>query len=175
MSPQQKCKKCLEWKPATREFFGGTGIGTGSLRGTCRECAKKYSREFEKNNKDKRRARDQKRGATGDNARKGFNLDTKLRLFTKQNGKCVCCYKDIKSPAEGEVDHALPLSRGGLDEEFNRWLAHSQCNREKHNKTLREHWSWRVINGLDTESLETSPLIKLCEYVEREHFKRLPQ
>jgi hypothetical protein len=32
-------------------------------------------------------------------------------------------------------------------------LAHAQCNKEKHNKTLAEHWEWRVNCGLDRENL----------------------
>lgn len=32
-------------------------------------------------------------------------------------------------------------------------LAHAQCNRGKHNKTLVEHWEWRVRVGLDIENL----------------------
>ena len=28
-----------------------------------------------------------------------------------------------------------------------------KCNKEKHNKTLSEHWEWRVERGLDPENL----------------------
>jgi 5-methylcytosine-specific restriction endonuclease McrA len=59
----------------------------------------------------------------------------------------------IVSADQDEVDHATPLSRGGRDDPSNFFLAHAQCNKEKHNKTLLEHWEWRVRQGMDQENL----------------------
>lgn len=168
--PVKRCTHCLQWKPATREYFGGTGTGTGNLRGKCRECAREYDRQFEANNKDKRKQRDARRASTGENARKPFDPSIKVHLYKKQHGFCLCCGKQIDTAQNAEVDHAIPLSRGGLDEDFNLWLVHSKCNREKHNKTLREHWEWRVNNGLDQQNVGIKTgLIDLCEEIERKH------
>jgi 5-methylcytosine-specific restriction endonuclease McrA len=149
----KRCTKCKEMKPATREVFGGTGTGTGNLKGKCRVCMNADSRNYEKANKEGRRARDAKRADTGPQSRKSFGGDIKKELFRKQSGICICCFKSIEHAELAEVDHCVPLSRGGSDDESNYLLAHKQCNKEKHNKTLQEHWDWRVTNGLDDENL----------------------
>jgi 5-methylcytosine-specific restriction endonuclease McrA len=145
------CTRCGETKPATRQFFGGTP--SGGLKGFCRECERKSSRAFEANNKDRRRERDAKRAAAAGGIRRSFDLDAKRALFKKQNGTCPCCFKPIDRAENGEVDHATPLAKGGRDDASNLFLAHAQCNREKHNKTLKEHWEWREKHGLDPENL----------------------
>jgi 5-methylcytosine-specific restriction endonuclease McrA len=145
------CTRCGEAKPATREFFGSTP--SGGLRGYCRACMNKASRVYEENNKDGRRARDERRAAAGPGARASFDDATRRALFAKQNGVCPCCMKPITSIAVGEVDHVVPLARGGKHDVTNFMLAHRQCNKEKHNKTLVEHWEWRVQRGLDRENL----------------------
>lgn len=145
------CNRCGETKPATREFFGSTP--SGGLRGYCRSCMNAASRTYEANNKERRRDRDAKRAKATGGVRRSFDLATKGALFTKQNGLCPCCFAPIARPEDGEVDHVVPLERGGSDVSSNLLLAHARCNREKHNKTLAEHWEWRVRVGLDTENL----------------------
>ncbi len=119
----------------------------------CRECGKKKSRKYEENNKEGRRERDSKRASAGDGARTAFDDATKRHLLRRQHGICPCCGEPISSIAVAEVDHATPLARGGRHDASNFILAHKKCNKEKHNKTLREHWDWRVKVGLDRENL----------------------
>lgn len=145
------CSRCGETKPATREYFGSTP--SGGLRGYCRSCMNAASRTYEANNKERRRERDAKRARAGGGVRGSFDLSTKRNLFRKQHGLCPCCFESIARPEDGEVDHVVPLERGGSDLSSNLLLAHTLCNREKHNKTLVEHWEWRVRVGLDTENL----------------------
>jgi 5-methylcytosine-specific restriction endonuclease McrA len=145
------CSRCGETKPATREYFGSTP--SGGLRGYCRSCMNAASRTYEANNKERRRERDAKRARAGGGTRGSFDLSTKQNLFRKQHGLCPCCFESIARPEDGEVDHVVPLERGGSDLSSNLMLAHAQCNREKHNKTLVEHWEWRVRVGQDTENL----------------------
>jgi hypothetical protein len=151
MNLSKACTRCGQLMPTTREFFGSTP--SGGLKGFCRECERKASRKFEADNKDRRRARDEKRAEAAGGFRRSFPVSTKGALFGKQNGLCPCCFKPIDRPEHGEVDHMVPLSRGGRDDESNFFLTHAQCNREKKNKTLQEHWDWRVKVGLDTEHL----------------------
>jgi 5-methylcytosine-specific restriction endonuclease McrA len=113
----------------------------------------KDSRDYEANNKERRRERDAKRAQAGVGARAGFDDATKRSLFRKQGGICPCCMRPIARPEEGQVDHATPLARGGKHHPSNFMLVHAQCNKEKHNKTLAEHWEWRVSRGLDEENL----------------------
>lgn len=151
MSDLKRCLACGEVKPNTRDFFGGTGTGTGKLRGKCRACMNAYSRDYNERNKDKRQIRDEKRAASG--RRASFASELKRELFKKQNGLCICCFELIPDPGSAQVDHMKPLSRGGKDDRSNYLLVHAKCNQEKHGKTLQEYWRWRVVNGLDQENL----------------------
>jgi 5-methylcytosine-specific restriction endonuclease McrA len=149
--PGRICSRCSEIKPATREFFGSTP--SGGLRGYCRTCMNKDSRRYEASNKERRRERDAKRAEAAIGARAGFDIHMKRPLFRKQGGICPCCMKPIARAQEGEVDHVTPVSKGGAHHSSNLMLAHAQCNTEKHNKTLPEHWEWRVRVGLDIENV----------------------
>ncbi|MPZ59559.1 MAG: hypothetical protein GEU91_24405 [Rhizobiales bacterium] len=148
---QRKCTRCAQQKPATREFFGSTP--SGGLRGYCRTCMNNASRQYEANNKPRRRVRDASRGKTGPGARAPFDVKIKKELLERQGGVCPCCVKPISSELNGEVDHIIPLSRGGAHHTSNFMIAYSICNKEKHNKTLPEHWDWRVKVGLDAENI----------------------
>jgi 5-methylcytosine-specific restriction endonuclease McrA len=113
----------------------------------------KASADYERNNKEGRRERDKKRGDADRDARAPFDDATKRGLLKRQAGLCPCCFQALTSIATSEVDHATPLARGGEHHPSNFILAHAQCNKEKHNKTLAEHWEWRVRVGLDSENL----------------------
>ena len=82
-----------------------------------------------------------------------FDDGVKRELFRKQDGLCPCCGEAIPSAILGEVDHMIPLARGGKHDTSNFMLTHKQCNKEKHNKTLVEHWDWRVHVGLNKVNL----------------------
>jgi 5-methylcytosine-specific restriction endonuclease McrA len=113
----------------------------------------KASAERERNDKEGRRRRDEKRASAGAGARTAFDDSTKRALLKRQAGLCPCCFEPIQTIAHAEVDHSTPLSKGGAHESSNFILTHAKCNREKHNKTLAEHWDWRVTVGLDEENL----------------------
>ena len=75
----------------------------------------------------------------------------KAKLVADQNYQCGVCKIDITNTAE--VDHKIPLSRGGsglfdgcID---NLWALCSTCNRQKGSKTVKEYLEW-----LDTATTE---------------------
>jgi 5-methylcytosine-specific restriction endonuclease McrA len=113
----------------------------------------KSSAEYEKNNKDRRRQRDARRAGIDPGARAGFDESTKRALLKRQAGLCPCCFQPITAIKDAEIDHATPLAKGGKHHQSNFIVAHAHCNREKHSKTLAEHWEWRVRVGLDEENL----------------------
>jgi 5-methylcytosine-specific restriction endonuclease McrA len=145
----QRCKKCGEVKPASREFFGSTP--TGNLRGTCRTCMAEHTAKHDRNIGASHRV------AVRRERTDAFRITEAQRgeLWRKQDGRCPCCWKLMPAISEAEADHVIPVSRGGRDDIANIMLVHSQCNREKHNKTLEEHWEWRVKVGLDKESIRS--------------------
>ena len=149
----QTCTKCGETKPATREFFGSTP--SGGLRRSCRPCMAAHSRRHNAANPEQRAARNEARKQRGGH----FVADTRLkkRLYERQGGLCMCCGSKLILLHDAEVDHANPVARGGGHQESNLILAHSQCNREKHAKTLDEHWAWRVRVGLPGKRPRVDP------------------
>jgi len=147
----KKCTRCGEVKPATLDLWGSTP--SGNLRSYCNDCMNKQSRDYEANNKDKRKARDARRAAAAPGARQGFGSAVKEDLWAKQGGICPCCLQAIISSESGEVDHMKPLSKGGKHDASNFLLAHARCNRDKKDKTLEEHWEWRVKVGHDVENI----------------------
>jgi hypothetical protein len=52
------------------------------------------------------------------------------RILNKCNNKCVKCGSDEKL----EVDHIIPLSIGGREDEDNMQILCKKCNRKKYNK-----------------------------------------
>jgi len=61
-----------------------------------------------------------------------------IQLYAEQEGKCKYCNCSIEDYYE--VDHIVPVSKGGTDNPDNLTLACKKCNRSKFNKTVEE-WS----------------------------------
>ncbi len=129
------CKKCNETKPANRDNFGSTP--SGNLRGTCRACMRKHTSKHSKANPEMVKARAAKRGIHT------LNINTN-KLLKKQAGMCVYCKVELSS--KYEIDHILPVVKGGNDDASNLQILCPQCNREKHNKNHEEHLKWRELN-----------------------------
>lgn len=75
-----------------------------------------------------------------------FNVDIKLwhrirkRVFERDNFTCKYCGQ---VGGKLEVDHMLPISRGGTNDLSNLVTACQHCNRQKHDKTVSEYLKWR--------------------------------
>jgi 5-methylcytosine-specific restriction endonuclease McrA len=137
------CTKCAVTYPATPENFGQ--VRPGQMRGRCRPC------EIEKNRIDgktrDRTARDRKRRQL----EAGLDVSKlqKDKMYRRQNKLCLLCAKEIPSISECSVDHMIPLSKGGSNDTSNLHLVHKLCNTDKKDKTVLEHWRWRVESGFD--------------------------
>jgi RNA-directed DNA polymerase len=53
------------------------------------------------------------------------------RLLKAQDGKCALCGLHFREEDLLEIDHILPISRGGKDEKSNRQLLHRHCHDKK--------------------------------------------
>lgn len=61
----------------------------------------------------------------------------RARVFARSGGFCTYCPVEIIETAF-DIDHVVPLSKGGADDEDNLVAACPRCNRSKGAKTLAE-------------------------------------
>ena len=68
-----------------------------------------------------------------------------LAKLRAQDGKCVYCERRLN--AGWEMDHRLPLTRGGTNEPDNLAICCTHCNRAKGNRTPEEFVEWADATG----------------------------
>jgi 5-methylcytosine-specific restriction endonuclease McrA len=71
-------------------------------------------------------------------------------LITAQNGRCVYCRCDIRSAFQ--VDHIMPVSKGGSNDKSNLQLLCKACNLDKRDKDPAEYLKTRSLNQEDAEN-----------------------
>lgn len=90
---------------------------------------------------------------------------TRIRQLVSARDGEICQYCDSPAP-DGDVDHILPLSKGGRDSLDNLVWSCQRCNREKHDKTLYE-WIMSVKHShLSTIPIESYPVPEIPEVEE---------
>ena len=98
-----------------------------------REYKKKHRKRYNVN-ENNRRARI--KGVGGE-----LPPDIESILFEAQNGRCYLCenplYESLNDPPQ--IEHKIPVSRGGPNVITNIGLAHTSCNVRKHTKTPEEY------------------------------------
>jgi hypothetical protein len=141
----KQCTKCGQSYPCTPEHFDQ--VRAGQVRPSCRDCERAKKREYGRNND--RSLRDAKRRKL----ESGFRASDhdKRSMHARQNSMCILCAKPLPSIQGCSVDHKTPLTRGGSNRSSNLHLVHRLCNTDKKEKTVWEHWEWRVQSGFDTE------------------------
>ncbi len=60
-------------------------------------------------------------------------------VFDRSNGVCGICDGAVERNEPWEVDHIMPLSKGGVHSYANVQLAHRKCNRSKGARLLEHH------------------------------------
>lgn len=58
------------------------------------------------------------------------------RIFLRDRGICGICGVRVPNLSAANIDHVIPISRGGQHTEENVQLAHRTCNREKGDRIL---------------------------------------
>lgn len=78
-----------------------------------------------------------------------WSANQKQKMSTAQHGICTWC--DLPLPddlAEAEVDHIIPVSRGGPNLPWNRCLMHLRCNRRKKDRLTDEAMALAAQYGI---------------------------
>lgn len=60
-----------------------------------------------------------------------------LVVLELDDGECQICHGDV-DPFDFDMDHIIPLSKGGEHSYGNVQIAHPSCNQRKHNKIMLE-------------------------------------
>ena len=136
---EKRCTKCGTTYPATREFFAHRS-STGQLKSHCRECEKARVRAWRAANPDTANAGYRRRQRRLD----GWTptAQQKVDLYFKADGKCRYCNSPLGTDAQ--VDHAIPVARGGSNDMENLDLICPRCNQEKGDKTPEEYIAWNA-------------------------------
>lgn len=71
----------------------------------------------------------------------------RLELLERHNGVCGIC-GDPVDPAQFDVDHVVPWSRGGKHSYENTQPAHPACNQGKKNRLMHEYRAQAALGTL---------------------------
>ncbi len=102
------------------------------------EREREKSKKYRKSNPIKRRAAEAVRRTRKNNSVGRYTEKDVLKMLEQQDNKCRYCGDSIVN--KYEVDHIVPLSRGGSNDLSNLVIACQPCNGSKHNKLISE---WR--------------------------------
>ena len=136
---EKRCTKCGMTYPATREFFAHVS-SSGKLKSHCRECEKARLWKWRANNPDKAKAGYKRREKRLDGWKP--TAQQKVDLYFKAVGKCRYCNSPLG--VDAQVDHAIPVARGGNNDMENLDLVCPRCNQEKDAKIPEEYIAWNA-------------------------------
>ena len=68
-----------------------------------------------------------------------MNNTIRCQVLEKYNHQCVIC----GSKKDLQIDHIIPLSKGGKTTIKNLQVLCKKCNAQKHDKTLEEFMKWK--------------------------------
>jgi hypothetical protein len=95
-------------------------------------------------------------------ARAYIPIEVERRVRAEARSRCgYCLSPQHLVMARLEIDHIIPVSKGGSSDECNLWLACPICNRHKSDKAV----------GLDSETGESLPLFNPRTQAWSEHFQ----
>lgn len=91
-------------------------------------------KEKEENKRIRRNAKRHKRRALEKSAGGSYNVKEIRNLYESQNGKCTICGLQFDNCVKYEIDHIMPISKGGNNSIKNIQLLCRACNLIKSNK-----------------------------------------
>lgn len=149
----QKCNKCEQVFPLTREYFGQTKQKSGrvTFRQVCRACIRANTARHYAEAPEKVIARVARRKLQDESAKGSCTPNDIAAIRRRLSDRCRYCNTALNGG--GEIEHMTPISRSGSHWPQNLTLACFQCNKEKHGKTEAEYVKWRRERGLSVRTL----------------------
>ena len=145
------CKKCGVQKQLNTDNFNL--LSSGYWRGTCKTCmAENTMLHYQRDPKKVVARVDKYKKAL---AEAGGSFNEKDVEIIRRRLKDCCAYCGLALNGFGEVDHVIPVSRGGNSFPSNLTLACRTCNRDKSNKTVEEFIQWRISLNLPIRKKRT--------------------
>ena len=160
------CKKCAKTKNTSE--FGKHKAASDGLKSSCKNCVSAYNREWRQSNPEyhsewrngnpgydaawRTANRDKAVVATAQwRARGGvpvndLTLDEWRVILTAAEGRCHYCRRE----AALEIEHMIPLSRGGSNTKGNIVAACGHCNKSKGRLTAEEFLSTDSMREVGT-------------------------
>lgn len=74
--------------------------------------------------------------------RKGIGVKLRYQILRRDNYECRLCGRSAKEGADLEVDHIVPVARGGDNHPSNLWTLCFECNRGKGTLSLYALKEW---------------------------------
>lgn len=98
-----------------------------------------------------------------------FSWDEKKHIALKSKDKCCHCGKKVYLGHGATVDHFIPISKGGTNQDFNMIMLCETCNKAKGNKIMYPHTYIRFLNPEDKKKTENffESYVRSYEYIER--------
>lgn len=129
------CRTCGKRKPIDDSPFGFGIRSNGRPKTACKSCMRKDAATYHANDpqlgRDRAMVHQQKRPL-----KFGLSDEMKFLLRTAQGDCCAYCGSDLAG--SGELEHWIPIERGGADSEWNLVWACRACNRGKGRKLPEE-------------------------------------
>lgn len=158
--PNKTCYRCKVEKPIS-EFYKCLSRFDG-YQSACKQCNRELDKERYKTNPSSKNNSTKKwrkknplaviamkanRRAREKSAIGSFDKKTIESLYIKQKGSCACC--GVFLDGIFQVDHIIPLTRGGSNLPENLQLLTPLCNQSKGAKTMDEFMQIKmeVLNG----------------------------
>lgn len=147
--PMKTCTRCGERKP-TSAFYRRAASPDGLLQ-RCAECDRAACAVYRERNREEERVRSEVNGRRDPTVWHRRVIASRARVagvtFVEEvdslvvlelhDGVCGICGEDV-DPFAFEVDHIVPLSRGGFNNYANAQPTHRTCNRSKGQKLMEE-------------------------------------
>ena len=101
--------------------------------------------------------------------RDNFSYEEKQRILLKSNNRCCHCGKECYIGFGATIDHFIPLSEGGTNQDINTIMLCEKCNMEKNSKILNPNYYLEFLNEKHKKALcgYVNSYIHSFEYISR--------